>query len=99
MKAFLTGRWRQRFVFHSAPWIDFRLRLVSETAKTITFAWKRQPVADGFQFVRNGVVVSQTFDRTTTRATFWKGFHYAVDLLRVSAHKRVTRRTRATRAA
>ena len=41
------------------------------------------------QFVRNGVVVSRTFDRSTTRATFWKGFHYAVDLLRVSAGKRV----------
>jgi hypothetical protein len=86
---------RQRFVFHSAPRIDFRLRLVSETAKSITFAWKRQPLADGFQFVRNGVVVSRTFDRTTTRATFWKGFHYAVELLRVSARKRVTRVTQA----
>jgi hypothetical protein len=84
-----------RLTFVPASRIDFRLRLVSETAKTITFAWKRQPVADGFQFVRNGVVVSRTFDRRTTRATFWKGFHYAVDLLRVSAHKRVTRLARA----
>jgi hypothetical protein len=85
---------RQRFVFHSAPTIDFRLRLVSETAKTITFAWKRQPLADGFRLVRNGVVVSRTFDRSTTRVTFWKGFHYAVDLLR-SKHKRIARLTRA----
>jgi hypothetical protein len=86
---------RQRFVFHSPPRVDFRLRLIAETPKTITFTWKRQPAADGFRFVRNGVVVSRTFVRTTTRATFWKGYHYAVDVLRVSAHKRVTILTRA----
>ena len=90
-----TAKGRQRFVFLATPTINFKLRLVSETAKTITFAWKRQLGIDGFQFVRNGVVVSRTFKRSTTRATFWKGSHYAVELLRVSADKRVTRLTRA----
>jgi len=90
-----TQKGRQRFIFLSSPPIDFRLRLVAETSKTITFAWKRQLVADGFQFVRNGVVVSRTFKRSTTRTTFWKGSHYAVVLLRVSADKRVIPVTRA----
>jgi hypothetical protein len=89
-----TGR--QRFVFVPVTSIPFKLRLVSETANTITLAWRRQPAADGFQFVRNGVVVSRTFDRATTKATFWKGSRYAVDLLHVWTHKNVSRLMRAS---
>ena len=83
-----TGR--QEFVFLSAPTIEFKLRLLSETKKTVTFGWRHQVGADGFQFVRNGVVVSRTFNRSTTSATFWKGSQYAVELLHVTPDKRVT---------
>jgi len=79
-----------RLVFVAAPNVEFKLRLVSRTQKTVTFAWKRQPGADGYQFVRNGVVVSRTFDRSTTTATFWKnGTRYAVDVIRRAPGKHV----------
>ena len=78
-----------RLVFVAAPKVDFELRLVSRTPKTVTFSWKRQPGADGYQFMRNGTVVSRTFDRSTTTATFWKGTRYAVHVLRKAPGKQV----------
>ena len=75
---------RTALVYEPAPSSQFRLRLLSQTAKTVTFGWKRQPGVDGFQFVRDGVVISRTFDDSTTSASFWKGKRYAVDLLRVT---------------
>ena len=80
---------QQEFAFLASPTVEFELRLLSETRKTVTFGWKRQPTADGYQFVRDGVVVSRTLDRNTTSATFWKGSRYAVEILRVSADKTV----------
>ena len=56
----------------------------------MTFSWKRQPRADGYRLLRNGIAVAQTFDRSTTSATFWKGRRYAVEVLRVAPGKRVT---------
>jgi hypothetical protein len=79
-----------RLVFVPAKKIDFRLRLVAQTRRTVTFSWKRQPGADGYRFVRNGATVAQTFDASTRRATFWKGASYAVDVLRRGPGKRVT---------
>jgi hypothetical protein len=77
-------------VFRPAPRIDFRLRLVRQTKKTVTFTWKRQPGVDGYRFVRNGKTVAQTFKRSTSKATFWKGSRYAVVALRRGPGKRVT---------
>jgi len=79
----------RHLVFVSAPKIDFRLHLVRRTSKTLTFSWKRQPGADGYQFMRNGVVVSRTFDRSTTSATFWKGTRYAVHVVKKAPGKQV----------
>jgi hypothetical protein len=79
-----------RLVFVPAKKIDFRLHLASQTRRTVTFTWKRQPGADGYRFLRNGVLVAQTFDASTTRATFWKGSRYAVEVLRRGPGKRVT---------
>jgi hypothetical protein len=90
-----TRNGRQEFVFLSSPTVEFELRLLSETRKTITFGWKRQPAADGYQFVRNGVVVSRTLDRTTTSATFWKGSRYAVEIIRVAPDRSVVPISRA----
>src|SRR5262245_47140587 len=73
-----------RLAFAAAPKVHFKLHLVSQTRTKVTFAWKRQRGIDGYRFVRNGVVVSRTFDRSTTTATFWKGSRYAVEALRVS---------------
>ena len=42
--------------------IDFKLRQVGETSRTVTLAWNRQPAADGYEFTLNGVVVSRIFD-------------------------------------
>jgi hypothetical protein len=81
---------RSGLVFRPAPKIDFRLRLVRQTKRTVTFSWKRQSSADGYRFLRNGVAVAQTFDRSTTTATFWRGSRYAVEVLRVAQDKRVT---------
>jgi hypothetical protein len=81
---------RSGLVFRPAPKIDFRLRLVRQTKKTVTFSWKRQPTADGYRFLRNGIAVAQTLDRSTTSATFWKGSRYAVEVLRVAPGRRVT---------
>jgi hypothetical protein len=81
---------RSGLVFHPAPKIDFRLRLVRQTKRTVTFSWKRQPKADGYRFLRNNVPVAQTFNRSTTTATFWKGSRYAVEVLRVAPGKRIT---------
>jgi hypothetical protein len=71
-----------RLVFVPAPRINFRLRLVGKTKHTVTFAWKKQPQADGFRFLRNGVVVATTFKRSTTQTTFWKAARYRVEVLR-----------------
>ena len=70
--------------------IDFRLRLVGRTSRALTFGWKRQPTVDGYRFIRNGKVVSQTFDRTVTRVTFWKGASYVVEALRQTPGKHST---------
>lgn len=75
------------FVFRSAPRVEFKLRVVARTPTTITFRWKRQPGIDGYRFVRNGAVVSKTFDRSTTTATFWKGSRYAVAAVRMTMRK------------
>ena len=97
-KAFVTSRVgrshatgsRSRLVFVPARKIDFRLRLVGRTRRALTFAWKRQPTVDGYRFIRNGKVVSQTFDRTVTRVTFWKGASYVVEALRQTPGKHST---------
>ena len=81
---------RSGLVFRPAPKIDFRLRLVRQTKRTVTFSWKRQPRADGYRFLRNGIAVAQTFDRSTTTVTFWKGSRYVVEVLRIAPGKRVT---------
>jgi hypothetical protein len=81
---------RAGIVLVPAPRIDFRLRLVGSTKRTVTFAWKRQPGVDGYRFLRNGVRVAQTFVRSTTRVTFWKGTRYEVQALRRAAGTRVT---------
>jgi len=85
-----------KLVFQDVPRIDFRLRVASRTMKTITFAWKRQPSADGYEFVRDGVVVSRTFEPSTTTATFWKGSQYAVRELRRTPDKKSISVRRAT---
>jgi hypothetical protein len=85
-----TQKRASKLVFVPARAIDFRLRLSSRTNRTLTFTWKRQPLADGYRFVRNGVVVAKTFDPSTTTATFWKGSRYEVDAIRLSSGKRVT---------
>lgn len=77
-------------VFRPAPRIDFRLRLVRQTKRTVTFTWKRQPGVDGYRFVRNGKTVAQTLKRSTSKVTFWKGSRYAVVALRRGPGKRVT---------
>jgi hypothetical protein len=77
-----NGSRRKRLVSLPARKVDFAPRVASRTSKTITFRWKRQPGADGYEFVRNGVVVSRTFVRSTTMATFWKGSSYGVGVLR-----------------
>ena len=64
---------------------DFELKKIAQTDKTVTLAWKRQPGADGYRFLRNGVVVSRTFDRSTTTVTFWKGSRFTVEVLHRSA--------------
>ena len=46
--------------YRTAPRVGFKLRVVAQTPTTVTFRWKRQPGIDGYQFVRNGKVVSQT---------------------------------------
>ena len=80
---------RSGLVFRPAPKIDFRLRLVRQTKRTVTFSWKRQPGADGYRFLRNGIAVAQTFDRSTRTVTFWKGSRYMVEVLRIAPGKRV----------
>ena len=57
-----------RLTFVAAPKVDFRLRLASQTRSKVTFAWKPQRGIDGYRFVRNGVVVSRTSDRSTRSA-------------------------------
>src|SRR5262245_39783909 len=64
----------------SAP--EFTLRPASHTAKTVTFTWPRQPGADGYLLLRNGVPVARTLNPSITTATFWKGSRYAVAVLR-----------------
>ena len=81
---------RSGLVFRPAPKIDFRLRLGRQTKRTVTFTWKRQPKADGYRYLRDGVAVAQTFDRSATSATFSKGRRYAVEVLRFAPGKRVT---------
>ena len=88
-RAHATGA-RSRLVFVPARKIDFRLRLVGRTSRALTFGWKRQPTVDGYRFIRNGKVVSQTFDRTVTRVTFSKGASYVVEALRQTPGKRST---------
>ena len=80
---------RQKLVVVPAKKIDFRLRLIRQTPRLVTFAWQRQAAADGYRFIRNGVAVSQTFDEATTSATFWKGSRYAVEVLRRVKGKKV----------
>ena len=75
--AWSTGR----LVFVPSPSPRFALRLVDRTQRTVTFAWKPQPGAGGYRFLRNGTVVARTMNRSVTRATFWKGSRYAVDVL------------------
>jgi hypothetical protein len=79
---------RGGIVLVPAPKINFRLRLVRTTKRTVTFAWKRQRGIEGYRFLRNGVVVAQTFVRSTTRVTFWKGSRYEVQALRRVPGKR-----------
>src|SRR5262245_32036223 len=67
-----------RLVFVPAPSPRFALRVVGRTARTVTFAWKPQPGAGGYRFVRDGTVVARTLNRSINRATFWKGSRYAV---------------------
>lgn len=81
---------RGKLVFVPAPKIDFRLRLVRTTKRTVTFGWKRQKAAQGYRFVRNGVAVAQTFVRSTTQATFWKGRTYEVQMLRLGPGRKAT---------
>lgn len=60
---------------------SFTVRQVSQTGATVTLAWKPQDGAAGYVFIRDGIVLSRTFDRATTRTTFWQGTRYAVGVL------------------
>ena len=82
-----SRRGRAPLVFVRAPSAPFKLRVTATTPSKVTFAWRRQPGADGYRFVRNGVVVAKTLDSKTTSVTFWKGRRYAVDALRVTPSK------------
>jgi hypothetical protein len=62
----------------------FCLDVVSETASTITFSWVPPPGADGYRFVRDGKVVSHTWDGTRSSVKFSKGRVYRVDVLDAS---------------
>ena len=87
-----------RLTFVPAPKVDFKLRLASQTRTKVTFTWRRQRGIDGYRFLRNGVVVSRTFDRSTRSATFWKGSRYAVEGLQVirgGGHAKPVRRASA----
>ena len=85
------SRGRQLLAFVAAPRPPlFTLRRVAQSPRTITLAWSRQPGAVGYRFLRNGVVISRTLNPRTTRATFWKGTSYAVDMLAMLPGKRVT---------
>ena len=70
---------------------DFTLRPVAKTGKTVTFSWPRQPGADGYSLIRNGVPVARTMNPSTTTATFWKGSRYTVAVLHVAKGGRLTR--------
>jgi hypothetical protein len=62
----------------------FCLDVLSETASTITFAWTPPQGADGYRFVRDGKVVSHTWDGTRSSVRFSKGKVYRVDVLDAS---------------
>ena len=70
---------------------DFTLRPAAQTDKTVTFSWPRQQGADGYLFLRNGILVARTMNGSATSATFWKGSRYAVSVLHVAKGGRVTR--------
>lgn len=62
----------------------FPLTVASQTPQTITLTWAAQPGADGYQFVRDGVAVSRTFDPARLTVKFAKGTSYAVNALDVT---------------
>lgn len=61
---------------------ELPLRLVSQTATTVTLGWDARADAYGFRFFRNGAPVSSTFDGTRTTVTFAKADTYGVLELR-----------------
>jgi hypothetical protein len=67
------------------------VRPVSQTGATVTLAWKPQNGAAGYVFIRDGIVLSRTFDRATRRATFWQGTRYSVGVLYRKKNGRVIR--------
>ena len=48
---------------------DFTLRPIAKTSTTMTFSWARQPGADGYLFLRDGIPVARTLNPTTTGST------------------------------
>ena len=52
---------------------DLEVRLVGETAKTVTLAWTPPADAAGYVFVADGVRVSRTFDPTRAAVRFSRG--------------------------
>ena len=75
-------------IFRPAPKIDFRLRLVRQTKRTVTFSWKRQPASRTDIASCERDRGSADVDRSTT-VTFWKGSRYMVEVLRIAPGKRV----------
>jgi hypothetical protein len=64
----------------------FCLEVVAETASTITLSWDPPEGARGYAFVRDGQVVSHTWDGTRSTVKFGKGGRvYRVNVLTVSA--------------
>jgi len=64
----------------------FPVRLVSQTATTVTLGWDAQSGADGYRFYADGKAVSRTFDPSRTSVKFAKGaVQYRVEVLHVSA--------------
>lgn len=70
---------------------SFTVRPVAQTGATVTLAWKPQDGAAGYVFIRDGIVLARTFDRATTRTTFWQGKKYGVGILYRQKNGRVIR--------